>query len=657
MSTTLLIRLITASLCSTLPSLLSAQSQSAPPPQRQARDSAFASRTVNPGDTSLVPWPGIGRLQSDSSQGTTVIRKEDLRRVQYQQLADAVARTTPWNQLSHGGFGQHDGVRVAGGRNADLSVGINGRAVVDPWSGMYQLILAQPASIDQIELMIGTDAVGRASSMTLSELNLTTITHNTATPFTSLWYHQGGGNLVAFDGTLSQNVAQGVNATVGVRRSGAQGAYERTGFDIWNVRALLRWTLSPQTHALVTYKLASLNTNLWGGLTRASLPTSIPDIATTPLYAQLRDETRRHDVSVHVAHMFDRDSSSVVRATAYLSVASLLRLRDSTLFVDATDTLAGLGMSGRTIGMQVRYDQRLGDARLHLGASVDAQQLDATTVYARSFSDVVPQLFAHMRMPVAPWLDVRAAARLQSAQGRILTGGGLAAEMRLGGDVRLSADVSSALRLPSAAEGRDLLPERHVLAMLRAAGTFSTLGWTVTAYARSISDPIRTVSQRVSSETIVSTTSRQGTQQTMFGVIGAATWNVGPIELIPTLRVQTSRGDSVGEGSDLPACMADLSVGYVFEAGFSTVTLGVRSTVITQHWAPQFVPVTWTYVRPSAEAPLQFDGLNAFLSARVGNATVRASYENILGQRWYTTSLAPEVTRAIRLSVDWSFLD
>ncbi|MBK7032063.1 MAG: hypothetical protein IPH49_02045 [Ignavibacteria bacterium] len=53
----------------------------------------------------------------------------------------------------------------------------------------------------------------------------------------------------------------------------------------------------------------------------------------------------------------------------------------------------------------------------------------------------------------------------------------------------------------------------------------------------------------------------------------------------------------------------------------------------------------------------QYDGLNVFLMAIVGNATVRASYENILGQRWYTTSYAPEITRAIRLSVDWSFFD
>lgn len=653
MSSSLLIRLFASTLCVIVPTMMAAQSQTSPP--RPARDSAFATRSVSQGDTAKKPWSAIGRISADASEGTTVVRKEDLRRVQYQQLADAVIRTTPWNQLSHGGFGQHDGISVLGGRNTDLSVGINGRSLREQWSGMYQLVQAQPASIDRIELVMGTDAVGRASSMSLSELNLTTITHNTATPFTSLWYHQGGGNLVAVDGTISQNVADGLNVTLGVRRSGAEGGYPRTGFDIWNVRAAVRWTISPQTHALVTYQLASLNTNLWGGLTQGSMPTSVPDIATTPLYDQLRDETRRHDVSVHLAHMFDRDSASILRTTAYLSSSSLLRLRDSTLFVGATDSLVGLGMSGQTIGLQVRYDQRISDVRLHLGASIDAQQLDAR-IYAQSFSDAVPQLFGHVTVPVASWLDLRAAARLQIEQGSVRTGGGFAAEMRLD-NVRVLADISTITRSASASEGRALNPERHLLAMLRASSESAPIRWSVTAFARRIADPIRTRALLRVDERILSTTSYQETSRSVLGLVGSATWRLGPIEFVPTIRIQSASGDSATEASDVPACMADLAVGYVFDAGFSTVTLGLRSAIVTGHWAPQFVPLTWTYVRAQSEAPLQYDGLNLFLSARVGNATVRASYENILGQRWYTTSLAPEVTRALRLSVDWSFLD
>ncbi len=647
-----LIRLLVFCVAVTAPSLATAQSQVTPQP---ARDSAFAARTVTRGDTSLIPWPGIGRLRGDSSLGIMVITKEDLRRVQYQQLAEALARTTPWNPLSHGGFGQHDGISVLGGRNADLTIGVNGRGVAETWSGMFQLVQAQPAAVDRIELMLGTEAVGRASSMTLSEANLSTITHNTATPFTSLWYHQGGGNLVAFDGTFSQNVAEGLNVTLGVRRSGGDGAYPRTGFDIWNLRAAVRWTMSPMTHLLTTYQLASLNTELWGGLARTSLATSVPDVATTAMYDALRDETRRHDVSIHLAHMFNGDTSSVLRATAYVSATSLLRLRDSTLFTGLSDSLRGLGMSGQTIGVQLRYDQRIAQLRVHFGASFEAQRLDAA-VYASSFQEAVPQLFAHITYPLASWIDLRAAARLQVARGQVMSGAGVAAEMLLG-EIRLLADVSSAMRLPSASEGLDLSPERHLLAMLRASGSTSTVRWSATAFTRSVADPISTSATRRTDETVLSSTSTQGTTRSVIGVVGTATWRLGPIELVPTVRVQTSSGETDSSRIGVPACMADLSVGYVYEAGFSTVTVGVRSMLVTQHRAPQFVPVSWTYVRPLQEAPMQFDGLAVFLSARVGNASVRASYENILGTRWYTTSFAPEVTRAIRLSVDWSFLD
>ncbi len=649
----LLTRLVYSAVVIIIPMMIHAQSQTSSP--RPARDSAFTSRAVQPEDTSHVPWAGIGRIGDTASVVSSMIGKDDLRRVQYQQLADALARTTAWNPLSHGGFGQHDALSILGGRNADLSVSVNGRSVVDPWSGMYQLIQAQPASLDRIEILLGTDAVGRGSSMSLSELNLPTITHNTATPYTALWYHQGGGDLVAVDGTISQNIAQGVNLTLGVRRSGAQGAFPRTGFDIWNVRAGLRWTLGRRTHALLTYQLASLNTDLWGGLTTPSMTPTVLDLATTPLYAALRDETRRHDVSVHVAHMLTDDSSSVIRATGYLTASSLLRLRDSTLFLDAADTLVGLGMSGQTVGLQVRYDQRVGTMQLHAGASVDMQQLDAIR-YATSFSEATPQLFAHVRLPVGTWLSVRLGGRVQYAQGRLHTGAGLAAETRLGA-VRVGGDLSTTARIASPAEGVSLSPERHVLAMLRATGDDANLRWNVTAFARMIASPILTTAIRTSNETVVQTVSEQGTSRTILGVVGTATLRLGPIEVVPTIRLQSSSGDSLSQGSDVPACMADLAIGYVYEAGFSTVTLGVRSTVVTRHWAPQFVPLTWTYVRPLGEAPLQYDGLNAFLTARVGNAVVRASYENILGQRWYTTANAPEVSRSLRLSVDWSFLD
>jgi hypothetical protein len=40
-----------------------------------------------------------------------------------------------------------------------------------------------------------------------------------------MWYTQGGGDLIAADVSMAQNVAPGVNVNVGVRRSGAYGRF------------------------------------------------------------------------------------------------------------------------------------------------------------------------------------------------------------------------------------------------------------------------------------------------------------------------------------------------------------------------------------------------------------------------------------------------
>ncbi|MCX6140382.1 MAG: TonB-dependent receptor, partial [Candidatus Kapabacteria bacterium] len=253
--------------------------QQAPSPNPPERDTAFTQRKVVVPDSLPLPWIGMGRLPGSDEEVDVQITKSGLRKLQYGQLAEALYRGTHWTPLSHGGFGQNDGLSVMGGLNVDLGVSINGRPLSEPWSGTYQLVQAQPAGMERIEILTGTDAVGLAPSMTLSAMNMQSMIHNSATPYTALWYHQGGGDIVAMDASFSQNVAENLNVTLGVRRSGANGRYVNTQFDIWNIRAGIRWTLSARSHLSVSYELASLNTGLWGGLRTVGLSSEFTEDA------------------------------------------------------------------------------------------------------------------------------------------------------------------------------------------------------------------------------------------------------------------------------------------------------------------------------------------------------------------------------------------
>jgi hypothetical protein len=45
------------------------------------------------------------------------------------------------------------------------------------------------------------------------------------------------------------------------------------------------------------------------------------------------------------------------------------------------------------------------------------------------------------------------------------------------------------------------------------------------------------------------------------------------------------------------------------------------------------------------------------VTATVGNAVVRAAFENILGIPWFSVAGYPQISRNFRLSVHWSFFD
>jgi hypothetical protein len=216
-------------------------------------------------------------------------------------------------------------------------------------------------------------------------------------------------------------------------------------------------------------------------------------------------------------------------------------------------------------------------------------------------------------------------------------------------------DLSTIERAPTAAEGNGLAPERHLLVSAHARWTSGASTISATAFVRSITDPILPSVQRTNEVIPVASFANGDTRQ-VLGLVADALWRVGPIEFRPVLRVTSSSTNGAADDR-FARVMADLRVAYVYEVGRNSVRLGVSGAVLSDARFPQYVAPSWTYADPLVSTGGQYDGLNAFLVAVVGNATVRASFENILGQRWYTTSLAPEIARSIRLSVDWSFFD
>lgn len=609
-------------------------------------DSASAARH----DSVHRPLTTLGRV----ADSTMTIGKQALRTIQYRSLPEIVTRATTALPRSLGGFGQQNAFSFYGEDPIAQSISVNGRRLVEPWSDQLHLEQIAPEAIERIELLHGTDAVGLGGGMSLHALNMQQIIYNTAMPITRIWYAQGGGDLVAGDVTVSQNVAPDLNATIGIRRSGANGRYDRTDFDVWNVRAAMRWTAARRTHLTLTYDLASLNTDLWGGV-RDTLSTTIDETTSLPIYASLREESRRHDVQLTMGQVLSDDSSGVFTASAYVSTTDMLRQRDTTIRVGDDDNGSWQTLHGRMFGAQVRLAQRVGTARLHVGAGAERSTNDAT-FFAPERSGWLHQAWGHLALPIGQGFGLRAAGRVASSFGQTLLGAGIALGWRPMEGWNVDLDASIADRAPTLIEGADRRPERHMLVLGRATLSDGDRSMRVEVFYRRIGEVLRSIPQRNADGVPIGVTTTQGGERRIVGAICSASARWWNLQIDPVVRVMASAYDGADD-QGVPVLSGHVTVAYVYETGVNSVRLGATMGLLSSYAPPIYVPLAWTTVGSTRMQPVVTNGLDLHLTALVGDAAVRLAWENVLGSPWSTVAGHPEIGRNVRLSLHWSFFD
>ncbi len=598
-----------------------------------------------------LPWYGsLAWVESDTLLDIT---KADRRAIQYHTMGEVFIRGTMFQPLSQGGFGQHDAVSIAGGTNRNQGITFNGRPMASSYSGQYLLSTVAPEGMDRAEVLTGSSALGLSATLTQTAINFMEVRYQTPTPYTALWYSQGGGETVAADAVFAQNVAPGLNLNAGVRRIGADGRYSRTRFDSWNARLGLRWAVDSSTTLGIAYHLTSHNTDQWGGVRTVIDLDELTERTAPPVFDDVRDHTRRHDVTLGFEHLLTSDSLHAVTATLYYTLDGMMRIRDTTLIPYTADTSKHVHYMGHTGGFVVRSRHQLGTLLIRPGIALDytSNQEAAYTLQAELLQ---PHAFVLANMMLSSSLGVQVGAHATYANRSILggIGGGMYA---VSGFTKFKADVSIADRAPTNNERIELKPERTFLALLEGRYDASDLSIIGQLFYRSTSNAITADAVRDSNQRVLYVTSYNALDDhRLFGIAASAQYRHQWFEIAPTVRLHAI---DVRQ-SPLPPFSADVSAAFVYRAGGNSVRIGGKASVTAPMASQQFVPTAWQFVQPIvADQGWVGNGLDAFLHATLGNASIRLSYENILAERWYTTALNPMIIRDLRLSVTWSFLD
>jgi hypothetical protein len=588
---------------------------------------------------------------------TRTITKQQLQFLNFTGLHDIFSqKLTDVFPLHLGSYGQVNGLSVFGSGLRDIALEFNGRSLNERVYGAVNIEEYPPEMAEQLEILTGADAVIFSDNSSGMLINIQERVFNTKSPYTHLWYSQGGYDYIASDGILSQNIAKNWNATIGYRRQSATSRFANTDLDLWNIRANLRWSPNDRTSFTLSELFTHRRTGVNGGIDSTS-PSIGNELLAVPLYAELNERVYRHEVTLSGTSLLAADTTSSIAGSLYYTNAVWQKNRPREMAVNPSDTFSLVESSSVRIGATMRYEQKLfALSTLRFGGAAEYQSAEQT-VYNEPLKSSAIAGYSHLYQPITDNIILKGGARLAVQNGVFIPSFGAAITFQSTERLKFKLDLSQNSRMPGLSEGLGLKSEKHFLTLAGMDYQHDSLIIGISGFARVVTSPIIAEAVRDSVGFILTTRSSNAESRQVYGITTSVSYSYKSISASGFLQLYQSSQVPLSDGR-FPLFYAGISAQYMYSVGQSVMFGGLSVKFIGAHSTDQFMPQTWSSIAARTEPSLaSFNGIDAFVALRLGNAFVRATFVNLLSQTYYYVSIYPQLDRNLRLSVSWSFFD
>lgn len=603
-----------------------------------------------------IPNTLHGRMFLLDSNTTQFISKRDYQFLNYTGLSDILAASTPFYPLSLGSYMLFNHFFADGSLPNSISFASNGRSLISPSFGAYNLEQYAPEFLESIEIFTGSKAAIFGDNSPGAFLNIQEVRHNTNKPFTKLWIAQGGAEFLASDGIFSQNFHPEWNFTFGFRNANTDGRFSNNWMNLWNLRLLLRWSPSDSTSITFTEYFTNLGHGNSGGSNIFLEQDYYDPISTRPLFDGLNEREFRHDLNLTFTHIFP--TSSTVSLTTYFSTSQNerfagrnydFRLGDTT-FKHSKDDFNYYGVSGR-------YEQELfGFAKFKTGGFIDRRYISDSYINIENTSLSLAG-FGHLELSVSDFAVLSGGIRLFTLYENIGTAIGVNLKLTPSIFHRFEFDLSRANRLPYPVEGLSLENEEHYALFADYKGSVGELlKLNIRLFGRRINNIIATKINFGALGTIESINFENAEFAELAGVFAMLDYNLSDAV---TLQIRVwSYPYLSGEYKDkFPLFYGGIRAFYTYSPGKSILRAGLEFGISTGAKNFGYMPLTRSYYTSEYESGLNPQSLDAFLEIKIGTAYFKASFMNLLASNYEQVTLYPHLSRNFRMSLNWAFLE
>ena len=613
------------------------------------------------------------------------INKKDYRYLQYSGLSEIIGHNTLFFPVSTGTHTRFNSFSVFGASADDINVNYNGRPINDFQYGSYNLEQFSPEFLENIELLTGSDAVIFSDNSSGAMANLQQIRYNTAKPYTRIMFAQAGYDQILADGIYSQNFTKDWNFTFGFKTTTAKGRYDNNNTDTWNIRALIRWNPSDMTSISITENFNNHTQGLYGGIDSAASYYNFSSLSYTTrpafdfgedaynqvLFANLLEKQFRHDLTLSYTSILDEDSTHALSINSWFSHAAWDRSSSSGYFI--SDTIEGFSDKylNKNYGANAKYEVAFANSLfLNTGAEIYYVS-NEQSLFCPDFEGMSTAFFGRARLFLFDVIDFSGGARLRKLKDREVFSAGVKGSINILKNLSLTGDFSRSENLPSPVQGFELNKESNLLAIFDLNYSLETFSVHLNAFYRKTDNPILNNAVYSTAEgeeyKIISTESFNAESGMVQGSgislnyipqdnVSLGTYRWLPVNL--TLKGTVYKSEADGEdGKRYPGYYAGARLSSQIQVNQSIARIGVDFKIMGPFNGEQYIPLTRTFVQNNFDNGTMHNGIDIFVEAKLGNAYLRLTLENILDKTFYYNPLHLYYGRNFRFMLNWSFLD
>ncbi len=589
----------------------------------------------------------IGSIDDFANQSSKSITKYSLGKYNYSTLIELLRYETNFYTLKQSGFNQFEQLILNGEQAGYSTMGINSIGLRENLYGNANLNSINSEYFDNAILLRGS-AANALFGTNGSAINFQKRIFNAKSPITRFWYSDAGRDFIGIEALYTHNLDENLNFNMNVRGDKHSGEYTNNSSEMWNVNIGLRWQRDSLRYLQVDYLFNNSSINSNGGIDKAS--TNLIDrILALPVYENFLDRSFRNTLML-TANEFLNPSNEVKINLTYNKI-DYRHTRGSELAIDTLLPELQIFSESTIAGKFELVSKVNNDYQNNLIAnvslvSIDKNEYGAANNYLNFFISNQIKLNS---------IILNGNVKIDYGKLMIGFGGNYSIDFA---QSNLNFDVSYSM------QNNYLFSDnvsKNFLGLAQYKLETENSKFAIEAYFRQFINyvnylPIKNINGFVANlkaedvSGIANSGVKVDYQSNLVSKVFAETDNIN-------FSLSMAANLEFGTLKYLPLAEIMFAPRYTLIVGKSQMHIDFTNRVSYQKFGYAFMPLLHQYYIQEFPSNLQWNGGDINLITKLGNASLKLSFQNIFDSGHYVMPISPLLGRYMRFSVSMSFFD